>query len=345
MRGVLGVDGDTVLFTGSTAPVAAHLWTWRPGEGARRRSVEPGVHSGFGGGGTIVHVSRTLDDISPRVRVSRDGTFAAEIKSFVERPELVGRPELIAVGERKLNTFLYLPSWYKEGDGPLPVLMDPYAGSAMQKVMVWQNFGTVVSQWFAEQGFAVVVVDGAGTPGRGHAFTRETWLDKATPVLDDQVAALQELARTRPELDLTRVAIRGWSFSGFLAALAVLRRPDVFHAAVSGAPVTDMRMYDSHWQERHLGLPDEHPEAYDRSSLIADAPNLTRPLLLVHGMADDNVFPLHAMRLSHALVAAGKRHDVLPLMRSTHAPSDPAIVSGQLMFQLAWLREKLGMEG
>ncbi|GIG70395.1 S9 family peptidase [Phytomonospora endophytica] len=343
VRAVLGVDGDTVLFSASTAPVSAHLWTWRPDEGARRRSVEPGVHGGaVGGEGTLVHVARTLDSVAPRVRVLRAGAEAAEVKTFVETPILDSRPELLVLGERKLNTALFLPSWFKEGDAPLPVLMDPYGGSAGQKVMAVQNGATLVSQWFAEQGFAVVVVDGAGTPGRSPAFTRETYLDKATPVLADQVAALRELGRQRPELDLTRVGIRGWSFGGYLAALAVLRRPDVFHAAVSGAPVTDMRMYDSHWQERHLGHPDEHPEAYDHSSLIADAPKLSRPLLLVHGLADDNVFPVHTLRLSHALLVAGKRHDVLPLVRTTHMPTDPAAGEGLLWAQVEWLRGALG---
>lgn len=342
VRSVLGVDGDTVLFSASTAPIAAHLWTWRPGEGSRRRSVEPGVHGGAVGGGTLVHVARTLESVAPRVRVTREGGEAAEIKNFVETPELSGKPELVVLGPRKLNTALFLPSWHKEGDAPLPVLMDPYGGSAGQKVLAFQSGGSLTSQWFAEQGFAVVVVDGAGTPGRSPEFTRETYLDKSTPVLDDQVAALQELGRLRPELDLTRVGIRGWSFGGYLAALAVLRRPDVFHAAVSGAPVTDMRMYDSHWQERHLGHPDEHADAYDHSSLIADAPNLSRPLLLVHGLADDNVFPVHTLRLSSALLAAGKAHEVLPLVRTTHMPTDAAAAEGLLRHQVRWLKEKLG---
>jgi dipeptidyl-peptidase-4 len=111
--------------------------------------------------------------------------------------------------------------------------------------------------------------------------------DLAAPVLDDQVSALQALASDHPDLDLSRVGIRGWSFGGYLAALAVLRRPDVFHAAIAGAPVTDWSLYDTHYTERYLGLP--HSDSYRRSSLIEDAPKLSRPLLLVHGLADDNV--------------------------------------------------------
>ena len=116
------------------------------------------------------------------------------------------------------------------------------------------------------------------TPGRGPEFERAVHGDLAAPVLDDQVDGLHAVAAGHPDLDLGRVAIRGWSFGGYLAALAVLRRPEVFHAAVAGAPVTDWSLYDTHYTERYLGRPDTHPDAYTRSSLIADAPALSRPL-------------------------------------------------------------------
>ena len=98
--------------------------------------------------------------------------------------------------------------------------MDPYGGPHAQRVVAARN-AHLTSQWFAEQGFAVVVVDGRGTPGRGPTFERAVWGDLAGPVLDDQVDALHALAADHPDLDLTRVGIRGWSFGGYLAALAV----------------------------------------------------------------------------------------------------------------------------
>ena len=113
-------------------------------------------------------------------------------------------------------------------------------------------------------------------------------------------------AERHPELDLGRVAIRGWSFGGYLSALAVLRRPDVFHAAIAGAPVTEWRLYDTCYTERYLGDPNEQPEVYDANSLIPLAPDLERPLLLIHGLADDNVVAAHTLQLSSALLAAGK---------------------------------------
>jgi dipeptidyl-peptidase-4 len=221
-------------------------------------------------------------------------------------------------------------------------LLDPYGGPAARKVLDLQGWHTYTSQWFAEQGFAVLVSDGRGTPGRGPAWEREVYGDIFGPALDDQVTALTEAARVRPELDLSRVGIRGWSFSGSLAALAVMRRADVFHAAVAGAGVSDQRLYDTHWRERFLGHPDRFPERYDACSLVLDAPKLTRPLLLIHGLADDNVVAAHTLRLSSALLAAGRPHSVLPLSGVTHMTPQEVVAENLLLLQVDFLVKALG---
>ena len=154
------------------------------------------------------------------------------LADYTEDPSVRPRPTFHVVGERQLRSALVLPT---DHDGsPLPVLMDPYGGPQSQRVQ--RNRGQfLTSQWFADRGFAVVVADGRGTPGRGPVWDRAVRGDLAGPVLDDQVDALTALAATDERLDLSRVAMRGWSFGGFLSALAVLRRPDMFHAAVAGA--------------------------------------------------------------------------------------------------------------
>lgn len=164
----------------------------------------------------------------------------------------------------------------------------------------------------------------------------------AGPVLADQIEALHGAAAWFPDLDLTRVGIRGWSFGGYLAALAVLRRPDVFHAAIAGAPVTEWRLYDTHYTERYLGHPDGEPEHYDGSSLLPDAEKLERPLLLVHGLADDNVVAAHTLRLSSALLAGGRTHTVLPLAGVTHMAPQEVVAENLLHFQVDFLRTALG---
>ncbi|MFC7719080.1 alpha/beta hydrolase family protein [Nonomuraea recticatena] len=168
--------------------------------------------------------------------------------------------------------------------------------------------------------------------------------DLATPVLDDQVDALQGVAQQYPDdLDLSKVAIRGWSFGGYLAALAVLRRPDVFHAAIAGAPVTDWRLYDTCYTERYLGDPHAQPEVYDQSSLFADAAKLERPLLLIHGLADDNVVAAHTLRLSSALLSAGRPHTVLPLSGVTHMTPQEVVAENLLLLQVDFLKKSLGL--
>ena len=357
---VLAVDGETVLFSASDEPTQTHVWAHHPESGLRRVSAEPGVHEGTARGGTVVLVSRTPGHPGPRTTILPHavGPSAKDpgvldpgpaqrdpvvIASAAEAPVVAPRAELLSLGPRELRAALFLPSWHNAGDGPLPVLMDPYGGPALRKVTAAQGWHTYVSQWFAEQGFAVLAVDGRGTPGRGPAWEREIYTDIAGPVLADQVDGLRHAARRYPVLDLGRVGIRGWSFGGFLAVLAVLRRPDVFHAAVAGAPVTDQRLYDTHWRERHLGHPDEHPEAYDRCSPVLEAASLRRPLLLIHGLADDNVIPAHTLRLSAALLAAGRPHEVLPLPRATHLPVSEAATANLLLHELGFLRRALGL--
>ncbi|MFY1675908.1 DPP IV N-terminal domain-containing protein [Streptomyces sp. WMMC905] len=352
LREVLSVDGETVYFSAAAEPTERHVWRYLPGQGIRRLTEQPGVHSGAFRGDTFVHTTRTLDLPGSHTTVHRltgdgrqepVGPALVEIGSHAQRPLLRLRVESAAVGPRALRTHLFLPSWHRPGDAPLPVLVDPYGGPAMQKVTAEQASHTLVSQWFAEQGFAVLVTDGAGTPGRGPRWEKEIFGDLIGPTLDDQVSALRATAERHPELDLGRVGIRGWSFSGTLAAAAVLRRPDAFHAAVAGAPLIDQRLYDACWKERFLGPPTRYPEHYEMSSLLADAPRLGRPLLLTHGMADDNVSVANTLRLSDALLAAGKPHEVLPLSGMAHAAPTDDTFARLLGHQLEFLRRHLAV--
>jgi dipeptidyl-peptidase 4 len=247
---------------------------------------------------------------------------------------------LVCAGERELRTAVILPRDGRRPTGPLPVIMAPYGGPAQQVLKARRVF--YEPQWLADQGFAVVVADGRGSPGRGPAWERTFRLDVATPALDDQVAALEDVVRRYPgELDAGRVGMRGWSFGGYLSALAVLRRPDVFSAAVAGAPVGDWRYYDTAATERYLGHPDEQPEAYERTSLLPLAAGLTRPLLLIHGLADDNVHPRHSLLLAGELLAASRPHRLLLLPGVTHMVWQPPMIEAMLRAQAGFFRRWL----
>ncbi|WP_369391679.1 prolyl oligopeptidase family serine peptidase [Streptomyces sp. CG1] len=349
LRAVLDVGPEDVLVSASAGeevqePEIGEVHVYRVNElGVERLSQEPGVHTAVRAGGVTVLVSATPDRPGTRVQVLRDGKPTATVRSYAEDPGLSPRVTLTQGGARRIPCAVLMPRDY-HGDTPLPVLMDPYGGPHGQRVLAAHN-PHLTSQWFADQGFAVIVADGRGTPGRSPAWEKSIRDELAAVVLQDQVDALHALAEEFP-LDLGRVAIRGWSFGGYLAALAVLRRPDVFHTAVVGAPVTDLRLYDTHYQERYLGLPDEQPEVYRRNSVIDDAGLVDpaephRPMLIIHGLADDNVVVAHSLRLSSALLAAGRPHEVLPLSGVTHMTPQETVAENLLRLQLDFLRRSL----
>ncbi|MEU5696080.1 prolyl oligopeptidase family serine peptidase [Actinosynnema sp. NPDC020468] len=335
VRSVLDVSEVDVLITASAEDsTQEHVYRVTAGS-VERLSTEDGVHTAVRGGDALVLSSAGLDHFGRKVTV-KGGTIA----SHAETPVLTPRPRLLTVGERKLRAALLFPTGHVPGTR-LPVLLDPYGGPHAQRVLSARN-AYLASQWLADQGFAVLVVDGRGTPGRGPAWEREIAFDFAGVTLADQVDALHAVAEQEPDLDLGRVAIQGWSYGGYLAALAVLRRPDVFHAAVAGAPVTDWRLYDTHYTERYLGDPNDRPEVYEANSLITDAPGLRGALMIVHGLADDNVVAAHTLRLSSALLAAGRPHTVLPLSGVTHMTPQEQVAENLLLLQVDFLKKSLG---
>jgi dipeptidyl-peptidase-4 len=338
---VLDVDDDVLFTATGQDPAELHVYTSGP-SGTVAVTGEPGVHHAARNGDLVVVSSRSLDRFGTRVQIRRSGREAADIASLAETPVLTPEVTFLTVGVHELRCALLLPRGHERGSARLPVLCDPYGGPAAQRVVSARS-AYLAPQWFADQGFAVLIADGRGTPGRGPEWDRLIHYDEATPNLEDQVEALHAVAEAHGDLDLSRVGIRGWSHGGYLAALAVLRRPDVFHTAVAGAPVTDQRLYDTFYTERYLGHPDECPEAYVHNSLIDDAPRLERPLMLIHGLADDNVVVAHTLRLSSALLAAGRPHTVLPLSGVTHMARQEEVAENLMLLQVEFLKRTLGM--
>jgi dipeptidyl-peptidase-4 len=337
VRAVLSVGRDEVLFAANSTPTEVHVWRWHGADGLSALTAAPGVHAATGAGGVYVVGSSGLDHDGTRWRL---GGHVFESKA--QRPALTPTVELLTVGDRGLQVGLVFPRGHERGSGALPVLLDPYGGPTFQRVVAVRGLW-LEAQWLADQGFAVLAADPRGTPGRGRAWARAVRGDLAGPALEDQIDALHAVADRVPDLDLTRVAIRGWSFGGYLAALAVMRRPDVFHAAVAGAPVTDWRLYDTHYTERYLGVDPDGADrrAYQRSSLLSDAASLKRALLLIHGLADDNVVAAHTLRLSQRLTESGRLHSVLPLTGITHLAMEEAVAENLLTLQVEFLKAAL----
>ena len=338
VTGVLAVD-DTIIVSAQPGPMDHGVYRVAADGSVSAIADSPGAHSAAAGAGGIVLASTAPDHVGTSFEARLEhGT--AVIPSLAEVPMVRPQVSFHEVTDRRLNCAVLLPTGHVPGSGPLPVVMAPYGGPHHARV-VHAAGAFAADQWLADQGFAVVIVDGAGTPGRGPAFEFEVSNDLATRVLDDQVSALRALASDIPDLDLSRVGITGWSFGGYLAALAVLDRPDVFHAAVAGAPVTDWELYDTAYTERYLGLPSDNPDVYASTSLLSRAARLERPLLIIHGLADDNVLVAHSLQLSSALLAAGRPHSVLPLSGVTHMTPQEVVAENLLRLEVGFLAEHL----
>lgn len=297
-------------------------------------TTDTGVHTAAVGGDTVVIRSATLNKVRTTTRVNGKHQIANNAETCLLTPNV----SLHRVGANKIATAIVLPNSH---DGsPLPVLFDPYGGPHAQRV-VCASGTYFAAQWFANQGFCVVIADGRGTPGRGTQWERDVHHDLASKILDDQIEVLRELPTLVSFADTTRVGIRGWSFGGYLAALAVLRAPDMFHCAVAGAPVTKWDLYDTHYTERYMGNPHTHAANYEATSLVAHAHLLERPLLLIHGLADDNVLAAHTLQFSTALLHHGKVHELLALSGVTHMTPQEGVAENLLLHQLQFLQRAL----
>jgi dipeptidyl-peptidase 4 len=287
-------------------------------------------------GNLAIVIQHDLISKLPKYLVKRNGEVIHTIKSLSVEPP-IDVDVKISQTSTGIATAVVWPKNHIKGSHKLPVIVAIYGGPHHSEVTA-SRLGYADDQWLANQGFCVVVIDNRGTPGQNPAFEREVLNDLSDVVLLDQVAALQELANANPDMDLGRVGIHGWSFGGFLSALAVLDRPDIYKAAWAGAPVTDWALYDTAYTERYLGHPTEQPEVYKANSLIEKAHKLERPLMLIHGLADDNVLAAHSLQFSGALLAAGRAHQFLPLAGVSHMTPQAEITKNLMLLMREFFR-------
>jgi dipeptidyl-peptidase-4 len=253
--------------------------------------------------------------------VLRTGRMYGSLRSVATPLPWLPKVEFATVGKHKWRTALVRPRTFVKGK-TYPVIVHVYGGPHAQMVRAYRK-GYMLDQWMADQGAIVVRVDGRGTPSRGRQWERIIKGNFVKVPLADLAAALKALGKRYKELDLTRVGIHGWSFGGYMAAMAVLRMPSLFKVAVAGAPVTDWALYDTFYTERYMGLPLENAMGYLRSSVLTYAGQLQRPLMLIHGTADDNVYFAHSLQLANQLVMAAKPFVFLPLSGATHMIHKP----------------------
>ncbi len=289
---------------------------------------------------TIV-VSTSDPTLRRRWEVRRaDGSVAGELSCVAEAPAHAPKVELATAGSREFRAAIVRPRDFSPGRS-YPVILSVYAGPHVSVVSA-NAYAYVLNQWFADQGFVVVMLDGRGTPRRGREWERVIKGNLIDVALEDQVEGLRALGDRYKELDLSRVCVYGWSFGGYFSAMAAMRRPDAFVAGCAGAPVCDWRDYDTCYTERYLGLPETDPGAYDASNVLTYAKDLRVPLMIVHGTADDNVYFMHSLKMADALFRSGREYDFLVLPGFTHMVPDPVVTRSLYSRIAAYFLEHAG---
>ncbi len=344
---LLGFDAasKTLFFTGGTNPTAQVPFKVIDGGApiplaggwSEGRAVVLGKLTGDNK--FLAFSSTTLQSMPKSSIVSIDGSRTVLVPSVAEEPSLRLTAEIFQLENDGAWVEVIRPANFEKGR-KYPVILEVYGGPGHQQVTqaLQRN---LIPQWLANQGFIVAMADGRGTPNRTRAWERAIKNDFATITSGDQLAALKALGKRVPEMDLTRVGVDGWSFGGYLSALMALKHGDAIKSSVAGAPVVDWLDYDTHYTERYLGVPGEQSKAYEVSSLLGYVKDAKRPILLIHGTADDNVYFLHTLKLSDAMFKAGKPHSVLPLTNFTHMVPEP-LVTQRLYERIAtWFKETL----
>jgi dipeptidyl-peptidase-4 len=248
-----------------------------------------------------------------------DGTLVGELPSVAEDPPFVPRQEILKVGKGAgFFASVVRPRDFDPAKR-YPVLFHVYGEPASQTVRdAWLGGGYLWHLMLTQQGYIVASVDNRGTAApRGRAWRKVVYRRIGVLASEDQAAAARAIAR-RPYVDSTRIGVWGWSGGGSMTLNLLFRSPELFRMGMAVAPVSDLRYYDTIYQERYMGLPQENAAAYRMGSPITFAGNLRGDLLLVHGSGDDNVHFQNSEALINALVAANKTFTMMAYPNRTH---------------------------
>ena len=267
-------------------------------------------------------------DTPPRIELVRLPRHET-IRTLVDNAELVARLRTLRLGPAeffrttaddgtKLDGWMLKPADF-DSTKRYPLLFHVYGEPASQTVLdEWQGFLGLWHRMLAQQGYIVASVDNRGTPApRGRAWRKSIYRQIGVLASADQAAAARDLGR-RPYIDPARIGIWGWSGGGSMSLNAIFRYPDLYAMAMAVAPVPDLRLYDTIYQERYMGLPSDDAEGYRIGSPITFAGQLKGKLLVVHGSGDDNVHFQGTERLVNALVAANKQFTMMDYPNRTH---------------------------
>ena len=344
VRAIEGVDEATgqVFFTTNKAdPLAMQLWSAALNPRSRRAAEPRQITTGEGtwavrmnGTGGAFIGTYSAPDTPPQAGLYRaDGTRVRWLQEnrldashpWAAYPRATMRfGTLTGPSGDTLHWSMHLPPDFDPARR-YPVLHYVYGGPGVQ--VVTRSWGSNVDQFHAARGYIVFRVDNRGTPNRGRDFERALHLKLGTIEADDQLAGLNFL-RQQPFVNPDRIGVWGWSYGGYMALRLAVLHPEAWNAYAAGAPVTDWALYDTHYTERYLGKPQTEAHAYEASAVLGRLSRVKRPLLILHGMADDNVTFDNATQAFDRLQAAsipfeamvypGQRHGIREPGRAVH---------------------------
>lgn len=323
---LVSVTGDRVYYLSNEgSAIRNNLYSVKlNGKGKTRLTDEEGVWSISPSQGFRYFISRFSNVSTPlqvrlhdaRGRVLRVLEDNAQLSETL-RNRRVPRKEFFRITTERgtaLNCYVIKPLDFDPAK-KYPVMMTQYSGPGSQSVQDrWSMDWTDV---LVQEGYIVMCVDGRGTGGRGADFRKVTYRNLGGPEAEDQISAAKYIA-TQPYVDPDRIGIYGWSYGGFMALNCILKGNDIFKMAIAVAPVTSWRYYDTIYTEIYNGLPEDNPHGYDNNSPVNFADRLKGRLLIIHGMADDNVHFQNAMAMTDALVRAGKDFDLMVYPDDNH---------------------------
>ncbi|MEP6786221.1 MAG: alpha/beta fold hydrolase [Sphingomonadales bacterium] len=220
-----------------------------------------------------------------------------------------------------LQTKLLKPAVADGATAPVLVIVYGGPGTGRQVTNTW---GGGLEQYLVQQGWAVFSVDNRGTADRGKAFEDQIYRAMSSVEVADQLAGVSWL-KQQPWVDPRRIAVYGWSYGGYMTLRLLETAPGAFAAGVSGAPVTKWDLYDTHYTERYMGMPQDPGGAYAKADPLTYTDRLSDPLLVIHGMADDNVLFEHSTALMAKLQTSGKLFETMVYPGQTHRVAGPGV--------------------
>ncbi len=349
-QALVGVDekNDWIYFTAlEQSSIERHLYRIRPdGSGFMRVSKEPGTHRISMSPDARFFLDRYSDMRTlPALRLhAGDGSLV--------QPIAAARPQLLAEYDVQFFELLTIPADdgfqmpaeilkpknFRE-DQKYPVIMFIYGGtSAPQVTNAWQG-DTLWNQLLLDAGYIVVKVDNRSATGISKELENTVVKRLGEAETPDLVAAARWLKKQN-WVDPSRVGVWGWSYGGYMT-LNLMTRSQEFKAGIAGAPVVDWRYYDSKWTEGPMRTPQENPKGYESTSLIPLAKQLHGRLLIIYGTYDDNVHPYNELAFIDALIAAGKRFDMMAYPMRKHGVSDDAGARHMYRLMLDFWKENL----